>query len=345
MSLKNVFDKDRNIRCLRIKVVAKQGEHYIVGDGSCLAICYSNNKLYETMKEGQSYLIQKPLMKDEHGIIPNEKLGPVKIEPFNIPERKQELKKLKSILSSIPVTPAKNQENLDSIKTFENIISSNAELLTVTAKIVNISKDIKGKYGSYNILKLKDIASCPIDLNLYKTNLRKNMNVGDVFELRNLKLIRYMKDQEEVTRLATTSRTVGIKLEGIQLFEKVPLGDIMTNGKVIAIDDIFSYSSCPQCWKKVDPDQAQCQCGNADTPLKDFHCNFFIETAENSDVEVVHTFRRQAKIIPSSLETDVIQKELQDNFMMKSFLFEWNICQDKDILRMVDIRHIKNEFV
>ena len=102
------------------------------------------------------------------------------------------------------------------------------------------------------------------------------MNVGDVFELRNLKLIRYMKDQEEVTRLATTSRTVGIKLEGIQLFEKVPLGDIMTNGKVIAIDDIFSYSSCPQCWKKVDPDQTQCQCGNDDTPLKDFHCNFYI---------------------------------------------------------------------
>ena len=67
------------------------------------------------MEEGQCYLIQKPLMKDKHGIIPNEKLRPVKIEPFNIPDRKQELKKLKSILSSVLVTPAKNRENLDSI--------------------------------------------------------------------------------------------------------------------------------------------------------------------------------------------------------------------------------------
>ena len=36
-------------------------------------------------------------MKEKYSIIANEKLDPVKIDNFNIPERKQELKKLKSI--------------------------------------------------------------------------------------------------------------------------------------------------------------------------------------------------------------------------------------------------------
>ena len=43
MSLKNVFDEDKKIRCFRIKVVPRQEENFIG---------YSINKLIEIMEKG-----------------------------------------------------------------------------------------------------------------------------------------------------------------------------------------------------------------------------------------------------------------------------------------------------
>ena len=69
------------------------------------------------MEEGKCYIIQKPLRKDEYSFVPNEKTKPVKISTFNVPERKQEYKKLRSIISNLEQTLDSKKDSNTTLKT------------------------------------------------------------------------------------------------------------------------------------------------------------------------------------------------------------------------------------
>ena len=123
-----------------------------------------------------------------------------------------------------------------------------------------------------------------MDLNLYKTQLKKDLETEAIIEFSHLKLTQFNRNGETIYRLTTTSRSTCKKSKNVDLFEYIPLGDFKIDGKVVAIDNIFPYHSCSKCWKKVGNDINTSQCGNNDNPIKDFHCQFYIEKQNDNDI-------------------------------------------------------------
>jgi hypothetical protein len=343
MSLKEVLQGDTKVRAIKIKVLVNQGEKSIVGDGSGLAICCAPNMAFRKMLEGQCYTILKPLKLDQNTIIPNEKLKPFQIDNFPLTPKKSELLKLQTLLKdNFEDKDRPVDKHTSKLTTFQDIANfpPKTEIRTITAKILNISKDIAGTYGTYNIAKLKDKNSDKMDINIYNQKIKAKMQVGDIFELRHLKVTEYVKDGESSRRLVTTARSSGSKpnSEIETLFKDVPLGDKREEGKVVAIHDIFSYFSCSKCWKKTDEEDTICSCGNSyEIHVKDFHFQMYIETTQAEIIEVIHTFRRQTKLVVDTLVPEDIQTVLENTFFKKMFTFEWNIITDEEELRMINI--------
>ena len=69
--------------------------------------------------------------------------------------------------------------------------------------------------------------------------------------------------------------------------------------------------------------------------MNDFHCQIYIQIVKNEDVKIVHTFRRQTELAPGNQDPQEIQKQLDEKYVEKSHIFEWNINSDEDDLRMV----------
>ena len=343
MSLKELLQGDTKLGSIKIKVISNHGESSIVGDASGLAICCASNNAFKNMTEGQCYTILKPINKDMNCFIPNEKLKPFKIANFPLTPKKTELSKLHALLQSNSEAKPTFTEKTSKPTTFKGIMNfaPKSEIKTIIVKILNISKDINGNYGTYNIAKVKDIDCEKMDINLYNRQLKNKMKVGDIFELKHIKITQFVKDGETFKRLVTTSRSSGGRCnsEIETLFKDVPLGDKKEEGKVVAVHDIFSYWSCSKCWKKTNEEDSICPCGNTDNiHVNDFHCQFYIETTKDNEIQVVHTFRRQTNLDVDTLVPEDIQVTLDDKYLNKIFTFEWNIITDEEELRMITIK-------
>ena len=345
MSLKDLIQSEIKVNNIKIKVISKHDGNLIVGDASTLAICQSSKSEYMNMIEGQCYIILKPIKQDLNFFIPNEKFKPIKINTFLLVPKRIEINKLMSLIETKPPMKNSREEKSDNqFLTFEDLkkLAGKSEVKAITAKVISISKDIKGCYGTYNIGKLKDIRNEKMDINLYKRQVRYNINVGDIVELKQLKISEYTKDGENVKRLATTLRSTGGKcnIDVETLFKDVPLGDEKQEGTVVAVTDIFHYLSCSKCWKKTAEYDKICQCENIENiHVNDFHCQFYIEMVGDNEIKVVHTFRRTTNLDIDSGNPDDIQKTLEATFLNKPFIFEWNISSDEE-LTMVFIKEI-----
>ena len=344
MSLKEVLDENMLSRNLRIKVISKQSENFIIGDKSGLAIFLAPNDAFKNMEEGKCYAILKPTKIDDHTVTANEKYRPITIDPFSFEPRKTDLNKLRTLLKSTEdnqIIETKNRK----IESFEDLkkLEPNIEIKAINAKIISISRDISGQYGTYNIAQLKDLSSAKMDLNIYKRQLKMQLKVGEIFELQNLKITQYTKDSKLIKRLATSPRSTCKKPSNdiIVLFENVSLGDKREKAKVVAVEDIFPYTSCSKCWKKTHEDDLICKCGNTDTiHVNDFHAKFYIEELNEKNIEVLHIFRRQTKIVVNSIQQEEIRSALEKSYLGKIFNFDYNIDTDKDELIMVEINDI-----
>ena len=345
MSLKDLFHSEVKLQCIKIKVLATENENLIVGDSSMLAICSCSNDAYRNMKEGQSYMILRPLKKDDNTFIPPEKLKPVKINNMTLKPSKIEINKLQALLKSTSQSDTKSSPlNSTKLITLQEILeqAAKSEIKSVTVKIISISKDIKGTYGIYNIAKLKDINKEKIDINLYNKQVRSKFRKGEVVELKRIKLTEFTKDGQAVKRLVTTTRSAVEKcnVDTETLFKNVPLGDEQEEGKVIAVHDIFPYLSCSICWRKTHEEETTCQCENSENiHVNDFHCQFYIQIMKNEDIKVVHTFRRQTNLDLDTQDPDVIQKTLEDSYLNKVLTFEWNRSNndEEEELKMINI--------
>ena len=343
MSLKEVLQDDTKVRTIKNKVIVNQGEKAIVGDGSGLATCCSPNMAFRQMQEGKCYTILKPLKLDHNTYIPNEKLKPFQIDTFPLTPKKSELLKLQTILKDDSENKDRHvDKHTSKLTTFQDVanVPPKTEIRVITSKILNISKDIAGAYGTYNIAKLKDQNLDKMDINIYNQKIKAKMQIGDICELRHLKVTEYVKDGEVTRRLVTTARSSGAKpsSEIETLFKDIPHGDKKEEGKVVAINDIFSYFSCSKCWKKTDEEDTICSCGNTnEIHIKDFHFQMYIETTQAEIVEVIHTFRRQTKLVVDTLIPEEIQLVLENTFLRKTFTFEWNVISDEEELRMINI--------
>lgn len=345
MSLQELLAGEKKLQNIKVKVLKNVGESTIVGDTSGLAICSATNKDFESMSEGQCYIILKPLKLDDNSFVPNEKFKPVKTANFVVKYDKSQLAHLHTLLKTKPETetPVEKDKVQAKLLTFKDlkVMPPKTDIKSITVKIVSISKDIAGSYGRYNIGKVKDIDCQTMDMNIYNRKVRQDMQVGDIFELRNVVVTEYTKDDETIQRLATTSRSSGKKappqLEDI--FKNVPLGDRREKGEVVAVHEIFTYPSCSKCWKKTKEEDMICSCGNnQDIHVPDFHCQLYVQLAKNEDIEVIHTFRRQI-IDVNTLNQDEVQKAVESHLLKKTLTFEWNIIEEEDKLRMLSILH------
>ena len=340
MSLKQFLQGEKQPQSLKVKVLEIHNDKSIVGDATALAICHNPNSEYKDMKVGQCYQILKPTAVTENEIVPNDKLKPIKINNFPVNTKKLELAKLQALMPSVPVPADRNSDNLTTFKDIE-ALPAKTEIKSITAKVINLSRDISGNYGKYCIGKLKDIHCKQMDINIYNMKLKPKMNIGDIIELKKVKVTEFVKDGHPVKRLMATPQSTVNQCSSITeaLFKEVPLGDKKEEGKVVAIHDIFTYLSCPKCWKKVGDEDTSCSCGSSlDNSINDFHCQFYIELSKDEFIEVVHTFRRQTDLSVQTLVHDDIQKLLNDTFLQKIFIFEWNLVDgDEEQLRMVKI--------
>ena len=220
--------------------------------------------------------------------------------------------------------------------TLENVLklSNGDEIKAVIVKVITISRDIQGSYGTYNIGTIKDISGTKLDINLYNKKLTSKLNIGEIWKIKNLKFTEFNKNDEKITRLVTTSRSSCDRPsdQTVKLLKDVPLGDRKEKVKVVAVDDIYLYSSCSQCKKKTQEDDLICKCGNTDDiHVNDFNCKFYIEIQKDKDIEVVLAFKRQTNIILHDLNDCGDMKSLLDeNYLMKTFIFEWNEDKNKE---------------
>ena len=97
--------------------------------------------------------------------------------------------------------------------------------------------------------------------------------------------------------------------------------------------------------EKTNENDDSCICGNTeDIKILDFYCEFYIQLTKNDDVKVVHTFRRQTGIFPESDNLETLQKTLDNKFVDKSFIFDWNNNIDNEESMMVEIsKHDENK--
>ena len=344
MTLRQFLQREKSPQSIKIKVIETHVDKSIVGDTTALAICLNSNLAFKEMKEGQCYQILKPTVISEREFIPNEKLKPIKINNFPVTPKKTELTKFQTmILSKSEVKPLSDQRKHDKPTSFKDIVAlpNKTDIKSITAKVITLSKDISGAYGKYCIGKLKDIECDKMDINIYHMRLKHKMAVGDIVELKKVKITEFNKDGQLHKRLVTTPQTTVDKCctNTEAIFKNVPLGDKREGGKVVAIHDIFPYMSCSNCWKKVVEDATSCSCGNTiENATHDFHCQFYIELTKDSFIEVVHTFRRQTDMTVHTLVHDDIQRLLDETFLQKTFIFEWNIVDGNDEqLRMIKI--------
>ena len=345
MSLKDLMQNGINVKHVKIRIIEKHDENIIVGDKTMIAICMAVNAEFKKVIEGKCYMLLKPVKHDANYFIPNEKLKPVKISDFSISVKTKDVQKLADIIQTNPSLKTTTQADIKiNLSTFEDIetLPPNSEIKTISVKVISISKDIAGKYGDYNIGKIKDKSGEKMDINLYNKQIKKNFKRGDIIELRKLKLTEFTKEGQKSKRLSTTARSSAhnCNIEIETLFKNVLLVDERQEGTVVAIHDIFPYMSCSKCWRKINEDEDICECGSKeDIKVIDFHCQFYIlvKQDDDDDVKIVHTFRRQTDLNPNSKEIDDIQKLLDDTFVDQSYIFEWNVDLDKEELRMVDI--------
>ena len=338
MSLKDILHEEKDVNNLKVKVIVNEKENIIVGDSSMTAIFSTTNTDYENMLEGTCYMILKPKKQDTNSFTANEKLKPVKIKAFTITTKKAEISRLQSLIEE--TSPKKVHMSKEKLTTFNDIANlvPKSEIKSIHVKIISISKTIAGKYGPYNIAKLKDVNKNKIDINLYNKNIARKMYRGGILEIRNLKVTEYSRNDETERRLSTTARSTANECSSDlkNLFEKVPIGDEREEGTVLAVNDIYPYLSCSSCWKRTDPDDTICPCGNKeDIHNENFHCQFYIQLKKDDDVKVIHTFSRAINFNSKSYKLEEIQEALDNQYLEKNFIFEWNIDQEEDKLTMV----------
>ena len=192
MSLKQFLLGEKSPQYIKIKVIESHQEKSIVGDATSLAICCNPNKEFQNMKQGQCYQILKPTTINENEFIPNEKLKPIKINNFTVSPKKHDLAKLQTLISSHtedkPSSIDKKPGRPTSFKDLETL-PAQTEIKNITAKVIGLSKDISGAYGKYCIGKLKDIDGTKMDINIYNLKMKQKMDVGNIIELKKLKIM------------------------------------------------------------------------------------------------------------------------------------------------------------
>ena len=348
MSLKDLLNKESKINHLKVKILSKHEDKFIVGDSSMMAIFNASNKDQQNLIEGKCYMLLKPIKLDEKSFICNEKVKAVLISDFSLPYKKNEVNQMKSLLNSTVYKHSAVTVNPSlTIKTFDQIclLPDKSIVATVIAKVITKSKDINGAYGPYNISKLKDIEGSKIDINLYSNSIRKKINRGDVIELKQLKLTKFERNGETVNRLQTTGRTtVQRPIEAIdKMFENISLGDKREVGTVLAVHNVYPYTSCTKCWKRIDSDEANCSCGHVEEKHSiDFYCQFYVQSKNDENVHIIKTFRRQTEVICEIEDSETIQCQLDETFVGKDCTFEWDIISvidEEEELQMVSIKH------
>lgn len=290
-------------------------------------------KTEDKLKIGVSYTFMKP---EERGVgifFANTKQKIMKAKPCMRKEVKPKEKallmmNLQKILEKEPC-PKNTQTE---IVPFEELFGGEAgnagkSVTKMTVMVKRLSNNIKGQYGFFKVMDVKDTKNKALAVYIYHDKL-KDVKQGDIVTMTNMKMSKMKRDDEEFRRVQTTPMTnVTIITDEVQdLFKDVTIGDIRAKGTVVGIVNVRQYDSCRGCHKKVQPIEDENEkkekikikcpfCDFCEILDANYVTDIMVETEKNTTI-VVTVFKKAMEV------KEINDSEAENNEMLEDILTE-----------------------
>ena len=304
--------------------------HFIVGDGTGLAIMEIDPNHVMHVEVGQGIKLVKPNKVTEDEISSDKRFTPMKTKSKTIPKASMErMRALRTKFETQPQTHVGDQTDFIAFETIVNEYKAQAIVKSTLVYVTSKSRLIDGTYGKYRICNLRDNASVALTLSLYEPHIEK-LEEHEVYKITKLKKV-VMKTDESV-RLATTKYTKIEKASPneVALFTNIKIAENVVEGSCIMYTNLTSYQSCQKHQSKLDVDGEceRCQAKiDQEKSFQDFYCNLQIEDGE--DVQAILVFKRHlTKII--QLEDNNLEESLEDKLVGKVVRVHFNSKDNSD---------------
>jgi len=323
-------------------------QYYLLATTERCVLMKTENKL----KSGVSYTFMKPEEKGVGIFFANSKQKIMKAKPCIGKEVKPKEKallmmNLEKILEKEPC----HKNGQTEIVPFEELFGGEAgnagkSVTKMTVMVKRLSNNIKGQYGFFKVLDVKDTKNKALAVYIYHDKLG-DVKQGDIVAMTHMKISNMKRDDEEFRRVQTTPMTkVTIMTNEVKdLFKDVTVGDIRGNGTVVGIVSVRQYESCRGCRKKVQHTEYENEkkekikikcpfCDFCEILDADYVTDIMVETEKNTTI-VVTVFKRAMEI------KEIDDSKAENNEMLEDILTEK--LTDKKIVFEGDIKSKNND--
>ena len=175
--------KGEQVNVLQLNILKEiDPKIFIVGDATGLAVLHFNEKpQIGCVEEGKGIKLLKPKKKDDQTIACHPKFEPMKTKAMVMKVNQAKVDEM---------APEARQANpVDPGIAIQDIIDSFTEhslIQNILAIVTSVSREIEGKYGSYQICNLRDCNGTASSINLYKTNVGK-LEIHKVYRITKIK--------------------------------------------------------------------------------------------------------------------------------------------------------------
>ena len=222
---------------------------------------------------------------------------------------------------------------IENFATFQTIkaLKNQSIIPSLTIMVGSTSRLIEGKSGKYQIGGLVDVDGNKMNINLYDANINK-IEFGNIYNIKNLKLIALNKDGNIENRLVTTKITKisDASEDEKRKFDTVSLGQNQIHGTVLGLSDINSYNSCDKHWNKLNEEDICPRCDAKPSLIKiDFTADLYIQDDDSEEMRSFRIFKRQIKMLIPQLDEQSPGEQLSD-LEDKGCIVEYDDPNDED---------------
>ena len=334
MTIKDLL-KGEQVNVLQLNILkAIDQKTFVVGDATGLAVMHFDEKpTMGCVEEGKGIKLLKPKKIDEETIACHPKFEPMKTKALAMKVNQKKVDEM--------ATKAMQATPVDRGIAIQDIIDSFAEhsiIQNILAIVTSVSREIEGKYGSYQICNLRDCNGTASSINLYKTNIGK-LETHKIFRITKIK--KTAINTQSGIRLACTNYTTIVEATSseAELFKDTKLADKKFEGTCLMFNNFSYYKSCSKHLTKIDNNQCK-HCGELQTDdgKLDFRCVLLLENKEN-EIIAINIFKRHLNIeIPEETSEDEVQQLVEDYIVSKRVKIDYNaLSEDNKVAVKVSI--------
>lgn len=206
-------------------------------------------------------------------------------------------------------------------------VSANQTAPTLYLKVFFVSKDKKGPFSNFRMVKVKDAFKNKHFVQLYAPH-KDIVEVGKVYKFSQLLIQQYRKEGEKWGRMRSQRQTK-VSLASSEFdtfFENVTAGDRVIDGLIFAHEKICMYPCCPHCTRAhFETSDSLCKhCGESySTPSKDFRVTLIVNDDSRDDLVNIVVFRSQLGLEFNTLTEDTVQAKLE-SFHLSRVIVEYD---------------------